>query len=115
MPIDPKKFEALLLSERDELLDMQSASAEERAPVELDQQSVGRLSRMDAMQQQSMALAEERRRALRLKQIAAALSRIEQDEFGYCVACGDEIVTKRLELDPAAAACTACASARENA
>ncbi len=113
MPIDAKKFEIVLLSEREELLAIQSASADERAPVELDQQSVGRLSRMDAMQQQSMALAEERRRALRLKQIAAALKRIEEDEFGYCVSCGEEILLKRLELDPAAAVCTACATARE--
>ena len=113
MPIDAKRFETLLLKERDELLALQSASVDERAPVELDQQSVGRLSRMDAMQQQNMALAEERRRALRLKQIAAAFKRIEEGEYGYCVSCGDEIVLKRLELDPAAAVCTSCASARE--
>ncbi len=114
MPIDIERFEKLLLTERDELLALQSASADERAPVELDQQSVGRLSRMDALQQQSMALAEERRRTLRLKQIAAALKRIEEEEYGYCVSCGDEIVLKRLELDPAASVCTACASARES-
>lgn len=114
MPIDTKKFETLLLNERDDLLAIQSASAEERAPVELDQQSVGRLSRMDAMQQQSMALAEARRRALRLKQIGAALKRIDEDEFGYCVSCGNEIIVKRMELDPAAAVCTACARARES-
>ncbi len=34
----------------------------ERAPVELDQQTVGRLSRMDALQVQAMALETSRRR-----------------------------------------------------
>ena len=113
MALDVQKYRSLLLAERDEITSLQSASADERAPVELDQQSVGRLSRMDALQQQSMALAEERRRGVRLKQIAAAFARMDDDEYGYCVACGEEIVEKRLDLDPAAAVCTACASARE--
>jgi len=43
----------------EELRALSDGSREGRAPVELDQQSVGRLSRMDAMQQQSMDLARE--------------------------------------------------------
>lgn len=113
MATDNTKYQALLSKERDDILAMQSASANERAPVELDQQSVGRLSRMDAMQQQNMAMAEERRRAMRLKQIEAAFKRMSEDEYGFCVSCGEEIVEKRLEVDPAAAVCTSCASARE--
>ena len=84
----------------------------ERAPVELDQQAVGRLSRMDALQVQAMALETSRRRGNELRRIAAALARIDEGEFGHCLECGDEIAARRLALDPAAPLCIGCASGR---
>ena len=75
--------------------------------VQLDQQSVGRLSRMDALQNQAMAQETERRRQLNLRKIAVALARIEEGEFGYCAVCGDPIQRARLDIDPAAATCVA--------
>lgn len=84
-------------------------SGAERAPVELDQTSVGRLSRMDAMQQQAMAAAQSRRRAVRMKAVEAALRRIETDEFGWCETCGEPIPEGRLDIDPCATRCVACA------
>jgi DnaK suppressor protein len=60
-------------------------SADQRSVVELDQQSVGRLSRMDALQVQAMALETSRRRTVELRRIAAALQRIDEGEFGYWV------------------------------
>ncbi len=94
---------------------IRSADAEtegERAPVELDQQAVGRLSRMDALQVQAMALETSRRRGVELRRIAAALARIDEGEYGYCLVCGDEIAARRLELDPAAPLCIGCASGK---
>ena len=82
----------------------------ERAPVELDQQAVGRLSRMDALQVQAMALETSRRRAVELRRIAAALARIDEGDYGACLECGEEIAVRRLELTPAAPLCIACAS-----
>jgi len=87
-------------------------TSEERAPVELDQQAVGRLSRMDALQVQAMALETSRRRGNELRRIAAALARIDEGDFGYCLECGDEIAARRLELDPAAPLCIGCASGK---
>ncbi|MHA1554164.1 MAG: TraR/DksA family transcriptional regulator [Alphaproteobacteria bacterium] len=84
----------------------------ERAPVELDQQAVGRLSRMDALQVQAMALETSRRRGLELQRIAAALARIDEGEYGYCLECGDEIAARRLEFTPAAPLCIGCASGK---
>jgi DnaK suppressor protein len=84
----------------------------ERAPVELDQQAVGRLSRMDALQVQAMALATSRRRGVELRRIATALTRIGEGEYGYCIECGEEIAARRLELDPAAPLCIDCASGK---
>ena len=78
--------------------------------AELDQTSVGRLSRMDAMQQQAMAAAQSRRRASRLKAIGAALRRMDQDDYGWCEECGEQIPMGRLNLDPCAAKCVDCAS-----
>ena len=97
--------------ERESLNETARTSAESRKPVTLDQQSVGRLSRMDALQMQAMAVASDRRRQVRLQQIEAALGRIEEGEFGYCVVCGYEIEEGRLKNDPAMPSCITCASA----
>ena len=98
-----------LLALRAELEELAEANAQARQVVELDQQSVGRLSRMDALQGQAMAQETMRRRALELKRIEAALARIEEDEYGYCARCGEEIMAARLDLDPMAALCATCA------
>jgi len=82
---------------------------ESQKTVTLDQQSVGRLSRMDALQQQAMAKATQTRR-LRLRQrIKAAIARMDDEEFGYCASCGEDISSKRLDLDPSALTCVSCA------
>ncbi len=95
---------------RQSLQSQDEDSAEWRAPVELDQQSVGRLSRMDAMQQQSMMLAEKSRRQAELQRIERALQLMEEGEYGYCVTCGEEIGQGRLGLDPSILTCLKCAS-----
>jgi len=77
--------------------------------VTLDQQSVGRLSRMDALQQQAMAKATQARRSQSRQRIIAAISRLDDDEFGYCASCGEDIPPKRLDLDPTVALCINCA------
>ncbi|SIS68681.1 transcriptional regulator, TraR/DksA family [Roseivivax lentus] len=77
--------------------------------VALDQQSVGRLSRMDALQSQAMAKATQGRRDRMRRALQLALGRIAEGEFGYCEECGDEIAVARLELDPTARRCVDCA------
>ncbi|MEO1578144.1 MAG: TraR/DksA C4-type zinc finger protein [Pseudomonadota bacterium] len=83
--------------------------AESQEPVTLDQQSVGRLSRMDALQQQAMAQATQRRRTTQRSRIIAALARIGAGEYGDCTACGDDIAKARLNHDPALPLCLSCA------
>ena len=109
MPISDKSAKDILKSRREELEGLSAVSAEARDTVTLDQQSVGRLSRMDAMQQQAMAQATERQRAVEISRIDAALKRLEDGEYGYCIDCGEEIAEKRLEIDPAATHCINCA------
>ncbi len=103
-------YKARLLKERADLDAEDSGTAADRETVTLDQQSVGRLSRMDAMQRQAMAQATSRRRAARRQRIDAALARIDDGEFGYCQDCGEEIATGRLDLDPTLASCVSCAN-----
>lgn len=113
MTIDREKLRAKLEARRAELessADSADTSAADRAPVELDQTSVGRLSRMDAIQVQAMALATEERRKAELARVRSALERIDSDEFGYCDVCGEEIAPARLENNPAVTSCIGCAS-----
>lgn len=102
-------LKSLLFERQAELKALDGEAASWSATVELDQQSVGRLSRMDAMQQQEMAQAEARRRTSDLARIDIALKRIDEDEYGWCAECGEPIAYKRLEIDPAAALCIGCA------
>jgi DnaK suppressor protein len=85
-------------------------TAASRKPVQLDQTSVGRLSRMDSLQMQAMALAEERMRNQEIERIRGALMRMDSGDFGYCLGCGEEIAPKRLAVDPTSATCIRCAS-----
>lgn len=111
--LNPEGLRALFLPRlREELEALQQASGstvEQRKPVELDQQSVGRLSRMDAMQGQAMAAAVDARRTGRIRAIQAALLRIEGEHFGWCNACGEFIGERRLALDPTIMRCRDCA------
>ena len=76
--------------------------------VELDQQSIGRLSRMDALQSQAMAQAHKRRRAGMKEALHSALKRVEENEYGYCVSCGEEIGIERLIANPVIIKCIPC-------
>ena len=79
-----------------------------RATVELDQQSVGRLSRMDALQQQAMAQATHERRQRERAQLHAALKRLDDGTYGECIDCGDDIDDRRLDLAPTVLRCMEC-------
>ena len=104
-----KAFKKRLLALREEVLRDSELTEAERKPVTLDQSMVGRLSRMDALQNQAMALEAERRRGVEVQRIDAALARIEEGEFGYCAVCGEDIEPKRLDHDPTVPSCIACA------
>ncbi len=98
-----KFFKERLIDHRSELQELLELSHEASSTVVLDQTSVGRLSRMDALQAQAMAQETKRRRHTEIQKIDAALKRMEEGEYGYCLRTGEEIPRERLELDPAAA------------
>lgn len=106
---DIAQLRAALLQEGAKIAESSAAGSEDRATVTLDQQSVGRLSRMDALQRQAMAQATARRLQGRELRIAAALKRMDAGEFGFCQDCGEGIALKRLTLDPTPSKCISCA------
>ena len=106
--LDIESFKSKLLGMQSELEELSSISEQSTATVILDQSSVGRLSRMDALQGQQMALEAERRRKQQVVQIRAALTRIDKGDFGYCISCGEEIALARLTINPVATRCINC-------
>ena len=112
-PIDIAAFRDLLLARERELIEEEKSGDDAAGTVELDQTRLGRLSRMDALQAQQMAKASSRRRHLERGRIAAALKRIDDGEYGYCLSCGELIPAPRLRIDSAAAQCVGCAAKSE--
>ncbi len=103
------QLRAELTARLKELHSMSADTKDDRKPVELDQTSVGRLSRVDALQGQAMAMAQEKRRYDEIKRIEAAIRRIDEDEYGYCVKCGEAIDAARLAVDATIPTCIKCA------
>jgi DnaK suppressor protein len=89
-----------------------ASSRDALAPVALDQASVGRLSRMDALQQQATRAGLREGQQREERRIEAALARLDAGQFGVCCACEDDIAEERLAADPATPFCLACAAAR---
>ena len=101
-----------LLTLRTELQQLLENSSDGAQPVSLDE-PIGRLSRMDAMQQQSMVQANRRTSQTRLTRIEAALRRLANAEYGPCMECEEEIGYARLKAQPEAPFCIDCQSKRE--
>lgn len=97
----------------DDLDDQLRGSAEAAQPVALDQTAVGRVSRIDAIQQQKMVEASRQALRRRLQRIHSALQRFEGDEYGDCAECGEEVGYARLKARPESLFCIACQRARE--
>lgn len=103
-----RNFKKQLEKMRSDLDALESTSKASAATVVLDQTSVGRLSRMDAMQGQQMALEAGRRRKEQRLQIKSALNRIEIGTFGFCMGCENEIAMDRLTINPTVTRCVDC-------
>jgi DnaK suppressor protein len=109
--LTPKQKQELLLvlqsnktKLEQQLLDAESATG----VVILDQSSVGRVSRVDAMQQQSMAVSTRAKAEASLRKILKALKRMEAEDFGYCGQCDEPIQFNRLKVQPQASHCLKC-------
>jgi DnaK suppressor protein len=107
-------FRRRLETLRGELARVVEGSAVAVRPVSLDE-PIGRLSRMDAMQQQEMARANRTAARARLSQVEAALARLDRGTYGACLDCDEDIAAARLAAQPEALLCIGCQREREEA
>ncbi|MBE0541344.1 MAG: TraR/DksA family transcriptional regulator [Verrucomicrobia bacterium] len=91
-----------------ELRDAVEGQADATAPVQVDS-SIGRLSRMDAIQSQQMALGLKARQQQALLRVQNALKVIANGTYGECRRCKGPIGIERLEAQPDAVLCVKCA------
>lgn len=103
-----RKLEAL----RDALVGALDQSKEGAAVVSLDQ-PIGRLSRIDALQQQKLAQASRRQQELKLGQVRVALAAVASGDYGYCRSCEEPIGYRRLSAQPESPFCLGCQGGRE--
>ena len=103
-----EQFRAKLTAMQSEIRAIRDSAAQDLKPVMLDQTSVGRVSRVDAMQLQQMSQEAARRRQHLLVKIEGALRRIESGRFGLCFLCETEIDHRRLNADPTITRCREC-------
>lgn len=105
---DIDELRQLLLRQQAEMKALVHDSRDSSRPVELDQTTVGRVSRIDAIQGQQMAQETARRRGHQLEKIGGALRRIESGDYGCCYICGKDIDLRRLRTDPTLTRCIGC-------
>lgn len=101
-----------LVALRRELEGILETSREGARPVDLDL-PIGRISRIDALQQQQMARASLEALELRLRQVSAALAACESGEYGICRRCEEPIAYNRLKARPETPFCLACQALAE--
>ena len=103
------KFEKLILASINEVKQEIKTLKEVTKPISPDN-AIGRLTRMEAINEKSINEASLRNLEVRLNMLEQALVRLKDDEYGECLACGDEISDKRLKVVPEAPLCLKCAT-----
>lgn len=79
-------------------------------PVELNPAVVGRLSRIDELQNQALLENLHEREQIKLGGLLKALRRMELGVYGLCVECEGEIPVERLLVFPETATCVGCSA-----
>lgn len=103
-----ERFRERLLATKEAAKTLLSQSAKETRPVEVSGSSIGRLTRIDAIQMQGMTQMSEGQLRIRLQQIEVALGALEEGTYGSCRYCKGPIGLPRLEAMPEAPFCMEC-------
>jgi DnaK suppressor protein len=104
-----ERFRQRLETMEAELREGVEGNTEAAAPVQLDT-SIGRLSRMDAIQSQQMALGLKARQQQALLRVRSALQALRDGSYGRCRRCKAAIAIERLDAQPDALLCVHCAA-----
>jgi DnaK suppressor protein len=76
--------------------------------ADLDQTCIGRLSRIEALQNQGLTNGLKERERIQLEQVVDALCRMDEGRYGVCTACGCPIPVERLLVFPETRTCQPC-------
>lgn len=102
------EMRAILERELGKLERSMRVTDEAMRPVELDQSAVGRLSRIDSLQNQGLTRNLQEREQVKLALVVEAIRRLDAGTFGICTACGESIPFERLLVFPETPTCTGC-------
>ena len=72
--------------------------------------SLGRISRMDAINNKSVVEASLRNKKSKLTKLNVAISKVDEKDFGYCQMCKNQIQPMRLMFMPESSRCVRCAA-----
>jgi DnaK suppressor protein len=106
-------MDVILRAREREILDQLTRNADAAEPPSLDEE-IGRLTRMDALQQQQMALHARRRLETQLAQVRGALVRVAEGTFGQCALCAAPVDPRRLDMVPETPFCVGCQTRLED-
>ncbi len=104
---EKKKLKEIIVSRIEETKEEIEKLKELVKPIPLDA-SIGRVSRMDAINNRSINESALREKEQELKKLKRALENSEKENFGICTRCGNEIPFGRLEYMPHTTRCVNC-------
>lgn len=103
------ELEKIILQTKTEIIQEIEKLKEKIEPISPDC-SLGRLTRLEAMQEKSINEAVLEKAKTRLKKIEFVLRKIDSEEFGICSICEEEIPYGRLQIMPESTICIECAN-----
>lgn len=107
-PEEKEKIKEAILRKAEELDDRIMEYRELTKPIP-PSDAIGRVSRMDAINNKSVNEAALRQAEKQRQGLDRALQRLDDDRFGLCTRCGEAIPTGRIMLMPGALTCVRCA------
>jgi len=108
---ETEQFRVLLRKRLEELLNQAKSVVSEL--VSQNGQEIEYLDRASEYTNQAMKLRIRTRESRLIKKIMGALERIDNDAYGICDTCGEDISIKRLEARPVTTKCIHCKELEE--
>ena len=104
-----KAIRQALLSEIDNTNELVAKYSDLTRPI-APENAIGRVSRMDAINNKSINDAALSKARQKLKALEVALENVDDSDFGLCLKCQKPIPTQRILLMPHVRLCVNCAS-----
>ena len=109
MNIEESRLLKEKILEKIEQISIEVQKLEEATQPISPENSIGRVSRMDAINNKSVAEVALRSSKRKLTKLNVALSKIDKPDFGVCAMCNQPIPTARLMFMPESSRCVRCA------